>query len=901
MFTPSKVGEAGAVKFFQGRARAFSASMNDWVSLNAKEVSIQVIPETGPCLFIHHSHDDYNVTYFKLKDRIKAKSTGKPETLAWVLKATRMHLGKPQEDQIIAVRFSQEKRARNFKEAFDIAFQEADKNVTSWDCQVCTFSNMSEDEACIMCNTTRPSEAIWDSDEDTLIDSEMTRKSRITVCSDFEGPRLRPSINAEASSLEIVNEGESKNVWSCGWCSYENTSDRHICEMCNKSKVSENTWSCQVCTFINKITSEKCEICEFKRESTEENVVQHLDSFVQLINPLHRRLQEAADYIYSRHPDGKKVFETLLTISTNLYNREERYRELWVDTSTVRERLLSYDGALDFLKLLGFKLDDRQVKFICDISDPEDSLLDKAVEVLKGILKNFEVPNQPKTSKRSQNRPNVRSIGKIPPPPTEKKEDGLGSSCIGKSQSHKLAIPFCGSIKLNESSLESKASEDYSRRTRFSRTSSTGETPGLTMREVSNLGNEEGNIDQWFEEDEQKEEGESLHNLVFWLTKEKEKKGKEVLLLVHRTFSTSENLLKALSNRFREAENQEQGNELKLSVMQFCHHWVTKFFEDLESQQKFNSDFIEFLRFAKGDKQCRKFAKQILERLNDKWDEKNCESQITILPKYNPLKSTQKTILTFHTKDIAEVLTLLDFDKFKKIKHRELLNQAWKKKDREQRAPNVLNMIAQYNRVCKWAQMTVLSASGLDQRQKTVTWFIKLAIQLIEMKNYNTSWAVNGALNSTHIYNLKDTWAGVKKKYRENFASQTKLFNAAGNYRLLRQSLEKLKPPAIPQLGVMLKDLVFIDDGFLLMKNETGSKVNFRKCIKFFERIEEGFGRFQTQNYEFKRNDRVLSWLQNSQDSFAAFEDKSIQNLSDRVKASDAEKSSWFFRKGSKA
>jgi len=277
---------------------------------------------------------------------------------------------------------------------------------------------------------------------------------------------------------------------------------------------------------------------------------------------------------------------------------------------------------------------------------------------------------------------------------------------------------------------------------------------------------------------------------------------------------------------------------------------------------------------------------------------KRDESQIQILPKHDHVKKDQ-TILSFHTKDIAQVLTLLDFDKFQNIKHRELLNQAWKKKDREQRAPNVLNMIAQYNRVCKWTQMTVLKANGLDQRQKIVTWFIKLAIQLIEMKNYNTSWAVNGALNSTHIYNLKHTWAGVKKKYKESFASHTKLFNASGNYRLLRQSLEKLEPPAIPQLGVMLKDLVFIDDGFLLMKNETGSKVNFRKCVKFFERINEGFGRFQSHKYEFKRNDEVFSWLKNSQDSVVAIKDKSIEDLSDRVKASDAEeKSSWFFRKG---
>jgi len=194
--------------------------------------------------------------------------------------------------------------------------------------------------------------------------------------------------------------------------------------------------------------------------------------------------------------------------------------------------------------------------------------------------------------------------------------------------------------------------------------------------------------------------------------------------------------------------------------------------------------------------------------------------------------------------------------------------------------------------------MSILNAKGVDERQKVLTWFIKLIVELIKYNNYNSSWAVHGALNSTHIFNLKHTWAGIRKRWKDRFDHQTTLFKDTGNYRVLRKEIQSLKPPAIPQLGVLLKDLVFIDDGFFMMKNESESKVNFRKCIKLAERIREGFGKFQKQPFEFQRHDLALAWLRHHQDEALSIENSVMTELADRVKASDGEeKNRRFFRK----
>jgi hypothetical protein len=44
----------------------------------------------------------------------------------------------------------------------------------------------------------------------------------------------------------------------------------------------------------------------------------------------------------------------------------------------------------------------------------------------------------------------------------------------------------------------------------------------------------------------------------------------------------------------------------------------------------------------------------------------------------------------------------MDMEKFRGIQPRECLNQAWTKKDKETRAPNILGMIEQFNKVTSW-------------------------------------------------------------------------------------------------------------------------------------------------------------------------------------------------------
>ena len=70
----------------------------------------------------------------------------------------------------------------------------------------------------------------------------------------------------------------------------------------------------------------------------------------------------------------------------------------------------------------------------------------------------------------------------------------------------------------------------------------------------------------------------------------------------------------------------------------------------------------------------------------------------------------QKNLNDQSAQVIAEQITLMDLKIFKDIQKRECLGQAWKWRDCRSKAPNILAMTDQFNRVSKFVQVFILMA-----------------------------------------------------------------------------------------------------------------------------------------------------------------------------------------------
>uniref|UniRef100_A0A2I3HMQ7 Ras-GEF domain-containing protein n=1 Tax=Nomascus leucogenys TaxID=61853 RepID=A0A2I3HMQ7_NOMLE len=123
-------------------------------------------------------------------------------------------------------------------------------------------------------------------------------------------------------------------------------------------------------------------------------------------------------------------------------------------------------------------------------------------------------------------------------------------------------------------------------------------------------------------------------------------------------------------------------------------------------------------------------------------------------------------ITTFPPRLLAEQLTLMDVELFKKVVLYKCLGSIWgqrHKKGNEHVAPTVRATIAHVNRLTNCGTTSCLgdhSMRALD-RARVVEHWIKVARECLSLNNFSSVHAIVSALCSNPIHWLHKTWAGV--------------------------------------------------------------------------------------------------------------------------------------------
>jgi len=212
---------------------------------------------------------------------------------------------------------------------------------------------------------------------------------------------------------------------------------------------------------------------------------------------------------------------------------------------------------------------------------------------------------------------------------------------------------------------------------------------------------------------------------------------------------------------------------------------------------------------------------------------------------------------SIHSHDLAAQLTLLDADLFYSLKRGELFNQRWTKKTNAKTSPHVLEFTTRFNRISHWIARSILRYDTAKLRAQAWEYFISLAEELWKLNNFEALVAVLSSFNCSSLVRLRSTQTSIQAKLnqvQEFLQSEMRCERAYQNYR---ERLRKICPPCIPYFGMILTNLVFIEDG-----NRTfPGRVNWNK-LGLVNRTVSEVKQFQQIKYQLPVNAKIREVIQ---------------------------------------
>lgn len=183
-------------------------------------------------------------------------------------------------------------------------------------------------------------------------------------------------------------------------------------------------------------------------------------------------------------------------------------------------------------------------------------------------------------------------------------------------------------------------------------------------------------------------------------------------------------------------------------------------------------------------------------------------------------------ILGMNTWDLALELMSFDWSLFNSIHEQELIYFTFSRQGNGEHTVNLSLLLQRCNEVQLWVATEILLCSQLGKRVQLVKKFIKIAAHCKAQQNLNSFFAIVMGLNTASVSRLSQTWEKIPGKFKKLFSELESLTDPSLNHKAYRDAFKKMKPPKIPFMPLLLKDVTFIHEG---NKTFLDNLVNFEK------------------------------------------------------------------------
>ena len=242
---------------------------------------------------------------------------------------------------------------------------------------------------------------------------------------------------------------------------------------------------------------------------------------------------------------------------------------------------------------------------------------------------------------------------------------------------------------------------------------------------------------------------------------------------------------------------------------------------------------------------------------------KNNKTKSLLLSTTKPFKEKEKKvryfyIVNFKKEEIAYYLTLDSYQLLSDIPESELYNKNFARKDKDIRAPHIKKIFDRYEKLTNFIIEDICSYDQISERVNIIERWVTIANVCQELKNYNDLIMLNTLFFHYLLKkSLKKTWGKLPKKTLNYIEKINKFCSGEQCYKKIRSEIYKTKGSYIPYIGILLKQLTYIEEKKYIIDNKN---INIVKLLEINKTIAKFF-EFKKYKYTFdkSKNLEVLS------------------------------------------
>jgi len=182
--------------------------------------------------------------------------------------------------------------------------------------------------------------------------------------------------------------------------------------------------------------------------------------------------------------------------------------------------------------------------------------------------------------------------------------------------------------------------------------------------------------------------------------------------------------------------------------------------------------------------------------------------------------------------DFADEITRIDWVMFSSIRVRDLVRHVslpLEQKERCKSLANVNRMIDHFNHIAKWVANMILMRDKAKHRALMVEKFMRIALKLRQLNNYNGLAAIIAGINGTAVHRLAQTRALVPAECMKRFMRLELLMSTQKSHFAYRLAWANSSLPRIPFVPLHRRDLVSAEEGSRTFIGPAGDRINWKK------------------------------------------------------------------------